>query len=63
MTIKKCKCGSTTFDINEGIVHRASINEDGELTVYKVVANEIETIDCQECGAEYSESDFKQVNF
>lgn len=65
MTIRKCSnCGGEDFLIQETIVHKAATSEeDGDLTVYKVFSCGIEIIFCKECEREYSEDDFKNINF
>lgn len=62
--IKACKCGSTDFEVNERIVHKASISpEDGKLDAYKVKTNAIENIFCAKCKKEYGESNFRGIDF
>lgn len=63
MNIKKCSCGSTNFFVNEEILYKAGLLEDGTLEIYKDVNSEITHITCKDCGKEYSESDFKEINF
>ncbi len=65
MLIKKClQCGCNDFDINEFIVHRAYLcGEEGDLTYYKNKNHGIESIICIKCKSEYSEKNFKQINF
>ena len=60
----KCKkCGSKDFSVNESLSHKASLDCDGNLTVYKNKSDNIDDIVCSDCGASNSESDFKQINF
>jgi len=61
----KCrKCGCDDFDINEFIVHRASLcKKDSVLTAYKVKNHGIDIIVCNKCKEEYYEGSFKQINF
>ncbi len=65
MTINKClNCGSGDFLIHETIFHKAVLFEDdGDLNAYKVHDHMIEIIICEECEKEYSEDDFKSINF
>lgn len=61
--MKKCRvCGENSFWVNEGLTWGASIDENGVLDCYKPNAV-IETIICTECGTEFKEDDFKEVNF
>jgi len=63
--LKECnECYGCEFEINEFIVHRATLSDSGEdLTSYKVKNYGIENIICRKCGAEYFENNFKQINF
>ena len=63
MAIKKCECGSRDFIVDEGIAHKAELDEEGNLTVYKSQECEIMKIVCAKCDTDYSESDFNQINF
>ncbi|MCX5699466.1 MAG: hypothetical protein NTX01_07190 [Candidatus Omnitrophica bacterium] len=65
MKINKCtECGGEDFFIEEMIIHKASLYaEDKELTVYKEQTSGIERIYCTNCDTEYSEDDFKKINF
>jgi len=65
MTVKKCtKCNGDDFIIQETLIHEAALcAEDGCLTVYKENAGGIDRIFCKKCEKEYSEDDFKQINF
>lgn len=58
--MKECKkCGSKLFVINEGVSHKAELQADGTLHIYKENwASEMESVFCQECGEEYSVEDF-----
>lgn len=63
--ISACKkCGCKEFVINEGIVHKAAVDEAGILSVYKQNwTSEVEHIICKNCGEEYGEGDFMEVRF
>jgi len=63
--MKKCKkCMGDDFCIQEILFHKAALNSDDEnLTVYKDKAGGIERIFCAKCDEDYSESDFKKINF
>lgn len=65
MNLKKCtKCGGDNFYIQEIIFHEAAIcPENGMLNVYGDHGSGIERIFCKDCEADYSEKDFKQINF
>ena len=65
MKIKKCKkCGGDEFYIQEIIFHEATLcPKDKDLTVHGHPASGIERILCKKCEANYSEHDFKQINF
>ena len=65
MSIKRCKkCKGDDFIINEMIIHEAALCPiDKDLTVYKEEAGGIITIVCKKCHTEYSEYDFKMINF
>lgn len=60
--ITKCECGCQEFYIMEGIAHKAEVDDEGNLTVYKGDGG-IDEISCQECGKIYSEDNFNQINF
>lgn len=64
MIIKKCKCGSTDFIIDEGVAHSAEVDDEGILTcVGGCDEGEIIKIVCSECEEVYSEDNFNQINF
>jgi len=65
MEIKKCKkCGRDEFIIQEIILHEAALcPEDKELTVYKEQECGIQKIFCKNCDTDYSEDNFKVINF
>lgn len=64
MIIKKCKCGSIDFIIDEATAHGAQVDDDGILTTCGGDKNsEILKIICENCGKVYKEEDFKQINF
>ena len=63
MFIKKCECGSTEFIVDEAIAHKADLDEEGNLTVYKSQDCDILKVLCKKCDKEYSEKDFNQINF
>lgn len=58
----ECKCGSQSFQINEGLVWEA-VTDGEKLKALKVEADEIEQIFCANCGAEYVEPDFEKIKF
>lgn len=58
-----CTCGSKNFEINEGIVWGAVLDEKGILKAIKPKTSEIEVIYCASCGKEYTEKDFNDVKF
>ena len=59
----KCKkCGSENFYVNEEYSWKAFVGDDGVLQC-QGANSEIKNIFCKKCNAEYSESDFKEVNF
>jgi ribosomal protein L37E len=61
--MKKCRvCGENSFWANESYTWKASIDENGVLDCYNP-NTVIENIICRECGTEFSEDDFKEVNF
>jgi|24BtaG_2_1085350.scaffolds.fasta_scaffold67319_1 predicted nucleic-acid-binding Zn-ribbon protein len=61
----KCKCGCTTFLVDEAILHKADIfnDGDGKLEVHKVYGSEITSIKCKNCDKEYREDEFKAIEF
>jgi len=62
--INKCKCGSTSFIIDEAIAHSAEVSEDGEITtIGSLKSSEIKGIICEKCGKIYKIENFKQINF
>ena len=65
MKIKKCKkCGGGEFYIKEIIFHEAALcPKDGDLTVYREKNGGIEKLFCKNCDTNYSEADFKKINF
>jgi predicted nucleic-acid-binding Zn-ribbon protein len=65
MKLKKCKkCGGDEFYIQEIIFHEAALCPTGrDLTVYGHPASGIERIFCKKCETNYSENDFKKINF
>ena len=65
MKIKNCKkCGGDEFIIQEIILHEAALcPKEKELTVYKEQECEIQRIFCKNCDADYSEDNFKVINF
>ena len=65
MKLRKCKkCGGDDFFIQETIIHEAALcPKDMDWTVYKEDTCGIEIITCKKCWKEYSEKDFKQINF
>ena len=60
--IKKCKCGSKDFWLNEGLTWKEYVDENGILNCQNPTSG-IETICCEKCGKEYSEENFKKINF
>ena len=61
--ILKCKkCGSEDFYVVEEIGYKAYVGDDGILQCQNGNCD-IKLIACRKCDAEYSESDFKEVNF
>lgn len=61
--MKTCKkCGSKNFWITESLLWKCYLTDDGTLGCHNP-NNEIETMSCKECGATYSEGDFKEINF
>ena len=63
MKIKKCKCGSTDFTLDESLGWKCWLDEDnGELSC-KNSTNEINTIICDKCVKEYGYTNFKDINF
>ena len=60
--IKCKKCGSEDFYVNEGLSWKAFVDDEGVLQCQNA-CSEIENIFCKKCNAEYSENDFKEVNF
>lgn len=65
MKISKCKkCGGDVFLIQETISQKAALcPKDRSLTVYSDHENKIERIFCENCEMDYSEDDFKSINF
>ena len=65
MKITKCKkCGGNDFYIQETIIHAAALcPNEKNLTVYKERTCVIDRIFCKKCETNYSEDDFKQINF
>lgn len=61
--IQCTKCGHNVYEVNESIVWKAHVDENGILDCYKNIGDVIESIICKNCGAEYSEDDFKKINF
>lgn len=62
--IKKCVCGGNDFDVVENIRYRhMEINQDGVLEIGNSWSGEIDTINCSNCGKEYGEMDFKDIQF
>ena len=63
MNKDKCNiCGENNFLVTEGMTWRASLDEDGVLQCYKP-NSVIEIIICAECGTEFTEEEFREVNF
>lgn len=63
MNKDKCNiCGENNFLVNEGMTWSASLDEDGVLQCYKP-NSVIEIIICAECGTEFTEEEFSEVNF
>jgi hypothetical protein len=61
--MKKCNtCGENNFWVNEGMTWKASLDEDGVLQCFKPNSM-IESIICTECGKEFTEEEFNEVNF
>ena len=59
MSIKKCiNCGGNNFYIEEVLIHKAGIDENGILEAYKNFSNEIESITCADCGQEHKIGEF-----
>ena len=62
--IKCAKCGDNNYEVVEKIVWKASVDKNyGFLDCYKNIGNVIESIICKNCGAEYGEHNFKEINF
>ena len=61
--MNKCKCGCTTFLIDEAILHKAEIDDGGILIAYKTYGNLITSIKCMNCDKEYGVDKFKEVQF
>ena len=51
------------FLIYETIVHKAVLDKDGNLEVYKVFANEIDFIEDPETCETFAEDQFNSINF
>lgn len=62
MSIKKCECGSNEFFVRESYAYKANVDEEGDLFCGKADGG-IDEICCAECGKEYIEDDFNQINF
>ena len=68
--MEKCNiCGENNFLVTENMTitkinytWRASLDENGVLQCYKP-NSVIEIIMCAECGTEFTEEEFKEVNF
>ena len=58
----KCECGNENFHVNESYTWKAYIDEDGVLQCSNP-NTVIDAVICTACGAEYSEEDFREVNF
>lgn len=58
-----CECGSKKFSILETISHHAEVNANGVLEAFKQYDNSISMISCENCDKEYTENDFKSVEF
>ena len=65
MKINKCKkCGEDIFLIQEIIFHKAVLcPKNKDLNVYKDHGSGIERIFCKNCEMDYSEDNFKSINF
>lgn len=62
--IKACpNCGSNSFLLTESISYKGSINENGELDLYKNLDDSINEIVCADCGESFTEDDFSAINF
>ena len=60
--INKCTCGSTDFTVTETIAHKAAVDEEGRLVVYKGDGG-IDEIVCESCGKTYASDDFESIDF
>lgn len=60
--IKKCSCGSKRFIVLEDYAYTAEVDEDGNLDCGKADGG-ISVISCAECGKQYNDEGFNQINF
>ena len=62
MAIKKCECGSKEFYVRESYAYKAELDEESNLNCGKADGGVTE-ICCAECGKQYTDEDFKFINF
>lgn len=62
MFLKNCECGSKQFIVSESYSYKAELDEDGNLDCGKADGG-ISDICCAECGKQYNDEDFNQINF
>jgi hypothetical protein len=57
-------CGSTTFSVHEVQIFPARVDEaTGTLEASSSVWSDIETVACEQCGADYLASQFRKIDF
>ena len=63
--LTKCKkCGCEIFWLDESLGYRATVNKKtGVLETYSCKYNEIDRISCNDCGEEYPQTDFADIEF
>ena len=62
MSIKKCKCGSREFYVQENYAYKSELDGDGNLDCGKANGG-ISEIYCVKCKKQYSSDEFNQINF
>jgi hypothetical protein len=60
--ITKCECGSENFIVTEDMAWKAFVDEENVLQCTNQ-DGEIAAIICADCGKEFPQSDFNEINF
>jgi predicted nucleic-acid-binding Zn-ribbon protein len=57
------KCGANDFHVYESITNKAMVDEENVLSTYSFADNEITGIECANCGKEFEQEDFEDIQF